>query len=177
MPLLNERARRMFVASEAHSAGRGASSQSRNATGVARSTISRGADGTPCWRAGVIVAHPPARRWSQAEDRDRAWPARGARHACATGDPRRSQSGSALGQQEPASSRGCAGGAWFQLNIKPADFHAGMELHIHATNSRRLKQLFWLRPLVYVTASHLERARATRLIQLSGVLAPSWNTR
>jgi hypothetical protein len=41
-PLLNERARRMFVASEAHSVGRGGVTAVSNATGVARSTINRG---------------------------------------------------------------------------------------------------------------------------------------
>jgi hypothetical protein len=41
-PLLNERARRLFVASEAQAAGRGGISAVCDATGVARSTINRG---------------------------------------------------------------------------------------------------------------------------------------
>src|SRR5246127_4391342 len=41
-PLLNERARRLFVASEARAAGRGGVTAVSNATGVARSTINRG---------------------------------------------------------------------------------------------------------------------------------------
>jgi hypothetical protein len=41
-PLLNERARRLFVASEARAVGRGGVTAVSNATGVARSTINRG---------------------------------------------------------------------------------------------------------------------------------------
>lgn len=41
-PLLNERARRLFVASEARAAGRGGVTAVSHATGVARSTINRG---------------------------------------------------------------------------------------------------------------------------------------
>ena len=41
-PLLNERARRLFVASEARAAGRGGVTAVSSATGVARSTINRG---------------------------------------------------------------------------------------------------------------------------------------
>jgi transposase len=41
-PLLNERARRLFVASEARAAGRGGITAVSSATGVARSTINRG---------------------------------------------------------------------------------------------------------------------------------------
>ena len=41
-PRLNERARRLFVASEARAAGRGGVTAVSNATGVARSTINRG---------------------------------------------------------------------------------------------------------------------------------------
>jgi hypothetical protein len=41
-PLLNERARRLFVASEARAAGRGGITAVSDATGVARSTINRG---------------------------------------------------------------------------------------------------------------------------------------
>jgi hypothetical protein len=41
-PLLNERARRLFVASEARAVGRGGISAVSHATGVARSTINRG---------------------------------------------------------------------------------------------------------------------------------------
>jgi hypothetical protein len=41
-PHLNERARRLFAASEAHAAGRGGVAAVAAATGVARSTIGRG---------------------------------------------------------------------------------------------------------------------------------------
>ena len=41
-PYLDERARRLFVATEAHAAGRGGVAAVSEATGVARSTIGRG---------------------------------------------------------------------------------------------------------------------------------------
>ena len=55
-PHLNERARRLFAASEAHAAGRGGIAAVSEATGVARSTIGRGlaqlqcVDGASSWR-------------------------------------------------------------------------------------------------------------------------------
>ena len=66
-PHLNERARRLFAASEAHAAGRGGVTVVAEATGVARSTDRPWACGTAQRRFRFVALHPPPGRWSQTE--------------------------------------------------------------------------------------------------------------
>jgi hypothetical protein len=71
-PRLNERARRLFVASEARAADRVASLlfPKRQVWPAAHQPR---AGGTPLQRASALVLHPSPLRWLQTEDRDRAW--------------------------------------------------------------------------------------------------------
>ena len=65
-PLLNERARRLFAASEAQAAGRGGIAAVSRASGIARSTIGRGwrnaRDGTA---PTAVRGSAPYWRWQQ----------------------------------------------------------------------------------------------------------------